>query len=84
MDSLANLKGSLSRYSIELHVSHSPSLHDREVRFSNGWIVKLGRGLDYFKKPQGQFSIGFHDYDLRECYQTTIEIFHVLNTQKFK
>ena len=22
------------------------------VRFSNGWIVKLGRGLDYFQKPK--------------------------------
>lgn len=21
-------------------------------RFSNGWIVKLGRGLDYFKRPE--------------------------------
>ena len=22
------------------------------VRFSNGWIVKMGRGLDYFQKPK--------------------------------
>lgn len=21
-------------------------------RFDNGWIIKIGRGLDYFKKPK--------------------------------
>lgn len=76
------------------------------VRFSNGWIVKMGRGLDYFQKPkviksrvnviaalhfiycsyrlQGQFTIGNNDFDLRPCHETTIEIFHRLNTKKVK
>lgn len=22
------------------------------LRFDNGWIIKIGRGLDYFKKPK--------------------------------
>ena len=28
--------------------------HDRVffIRFSNGWIVRLGRGLDYFQRPK--------------------------------
>lgn len=21
-------------------------------RFNNGWMIKIGRGLDYFKKPE--------------------------------
>ncbi|ELU06859.1 hypothetical protein CAPTEDRAFT_38846, partial [Capitella teleta] len=25
-------------------------LHDRGIRFNNGWVVYLGRGLDIFKK----------------------------------
>ena len=24
-------------------------------RFSNGWIVRMGRGLDYFQKPKVKF-----------------------------
>ena len=30
---------------------------------------------------QGTFTIGFNDYDLRPCHETTIEIFHKLNTK---
>ena len=52
----------------------SPSL-----RFSNGWIVKIGRGLDYFQRPAGQSAIGCYDYDLRPCHETTIEKYHKLN-----
>ena len=50
-------------------------VHDREIVFDNGWIIKIGRGLDYFKKPNGPFSIGFCDMDLRQCYKTTIDVY---------
>ena len=30
--------------------SHSFKLYVISTRFSNGWIVRLGRGLDYFTK----------------------------------
>ncbi len=53
----------------------SDSLHDREIEFNNGWVIKIGRGLDYFKAPSAKFSIGFWDFDLRECHQTTIDIY---------
>lgn len=26
-------------------------------RFNNGWMIKIGRGLDYFKKPQVGYSL---------------------------
>lgn len=42
----------------------------------NGWIVKIGRGLDYFKPTDSKFSIGAMDYDLRPCHETTVDIFH--------
>ena len=45
-------------------------------RFNNGWIVKIGRGLDYFRAAPSKFAIGFHDFDLRPCYKTTVNIFH--------
>lgn len=78
---LEEIKQSLQRYNITLEVKYSPSIHDREIRFNNGWIIKIGRGLDYFKKTQGRFSIGYCDFDLRHCHETTVDIFHVKHTK---
>lgn len=72
---LRELKKSLADHHIELVVEYSDSLHDREIRFNNGWIVKIGRGLDYFVNC-GKFSIGFCDFNLRHCHETTVDIFH--------
>ena len=36
----------------------------------------------YWSSTQGTFTIGFNDYDLRPCHETTIEIFHKLNTKQ--
>lgn len=30
-------------------MSYEANLHDRSVEFNNGWLLRLGRGLDYFK-----------------------------------
>ncbi|XP_055493156.1 MIT domain-containing protein 1 isoform X2 [Leucoraja erinacea] len=78
---LEEIKQSLQRYNITLEVKYSPSIHDREIRFNNGWIIKIGRGLDYFKKTQSRFSIGYCDFDLRHCHETTVDIFHVKHTK---
>eukprot|EP00731_Ephydatia_muelleri_P000725 Em0001g725a len=53
--------------------------HLQGEMFSNGWIVKIGRGLDYFQRPAGQSVIGCYDYDLRPCHETTVEKYHKLN-----
>ncbi|EYC21930.1 hypothetical protein Y032_0018g3617 [Ancylostoma ceylanicum] len=36
------LAQSLEKVNVVLKVDFSPSLHDREIRFNNGWIVKIG------------------------------------------
>uniref|UniRef100_A0A8C5XAF9 Microtubule interacting and trafficking domain containing 1 n=1 Tax=Malurus cyaneus samueli TaxID=2593467 RepID=A0A8C5XAF9_9PASS len=82
MSSLGEIKQSLSNYGITLNIDFSSSIHDREIRFNNGWIIKIGRGLDYFKKPQGHFSIGYCDFDLRPCHETTVDVFHTKHTKK--
>ncbi|XP_061482858.1 MIT domain-containing protein 1 isoform X1 [Rhineura floridana] len=82
MSILEEIKQSLKDFGITLDVSYSPSIHDREIRFNNGWIIKIGRGLDYFKKPQGRFYLGYCDFDLRPCYETTVDIFHTKHTKK--
>ncbi|XP_026151920.1 MIT domain-containing protein 1 isoform X2 [Mastacembelus armatus] len=78
---LAELKESLSAQGVTLDLHYSSTIHDREIRFDNGWIIKIGRGLDYFKKPKGRFSIGYCDYDLRQCQETTVDIFHSKHTK---
>ncbi|CAN2390780.1 MIT, partial [Pristimantis euphronides] len=52
MSSLQEIKNSLQDFGVALEVTFSSSIHDREIRFNNGWMIKIGRGLDYFKKPQ--------------------------------
>ncbi|KAL0963487.1 hypothetical protein UPYG_G00307070 [Umbra pygmaea] len=77
---LLELRQSLESQRVRLDVQYS-TFHDREIRFDNGWIIKIGRGLDYFKKPKGRFSIGYCDYDLRQCQETTVDIFHTKHTK---
>ena len=44
-------------------------------RFNNGCIIKIGRGLDYFKPATGKFSIGQFDMNYRPCHETTVDIY---------
>ncbi|XP_028656454.1 MIT domain-containing protein 1 [Erpetoichthys calabaricus] len=78
---LYEIEESLKVHGIVLTTEYSSTIHDREIRFNNGWIIKIGRGLDYFKKPKGRFSVGYCDYDLRQCHETTIDVFHVKHTK---
>ncbi|XP_044073958.1 MIT domain-containing protein 1 isoform X1 [Siniperca chuatsi] len=80
-NALAELKESLSAQGVTLDLQYSSTIHDREIRFDNGWIIKIGRGLDYFKRPKGRFSIGYCDYDLRQCQETNVDIFHTKHTK---
>ncbi|XP_020007849.1 MIT domain-containing protein 1 isoform X3 [Castor canadensis] len=79
---LDEIKESLKSHGVLLEVEYSSSIHDREIRLSNGWMIKIGRGLDYFKKPQSRFSLGYCDFDLRPCHETTVDIFHNKHTKK--
>ncbi|NXG67127.1 MITD1 protein, partial [Hemiprocne comata] len=82
ISSLEEIQQSLRNYGVTLNIAFSSSIHDREIRFNNGWMIKIGRGLDYFKKPQGRFSIGYCDFDLRPCHETTVDVFHTKHTKK--
>ncbi|NWX24281.1 MITD1 protein, partial [Aegotheles bennettii] len=82
LSGLEEIQQSLRNYGVTLNIAFSSSIHDREIRFNNGWMIKIGRGLDYFKKPQGRFSIGYCDFDLRPCHETTVDVFHTKHTKK--
>ncbi|KAK7077435.1 MIT domain-containing protein 1 [Halocaridina rubra] len=73
---LSEIRASLLKHSVKLTVEYSDTIHDREIRFDSGWIIKIGRGLDYFKKPDSKFCLGWSDYHFRQCHQTTVDIFH--------
>jgi ATP-dependent Lon protease len=72
---LTELQQSLLELDIVLDVDLNPNLHDREIRLDNGWVIKIGRGLDFYQKPDGWFSIGANDLALRPCLETKVDIF---------
>jgi GTPase SAR1 family protein len=72
---LENLKRELAKdHGIKMEWSRSAKLHDREVIFSNGWIVKVGRGLDIYYPPESWSSVGVSNYSLRRCRQTKVDV----------
>lgn len=74
-EKLDELKQSLLELDVELEVKLNPNMHDREIRIDNGWVVKIGRGLDFYQKPGGWFEVGANDLNLRKCLETKVDIF---------
>lgn len=74
-EKLEELQQSLLEVDVELEVKLNPNIHDREIRLDNGWIIKIGRGLDFYQKPSSWFEVGAHDLNLRKCLETKVDIF---------
>lgn len=74
-EKLDELTQSLMDYDVELTVRLNEKLHDREVRLDNGWTIKIGRGLDFYQKPEGWFAVGATDLSLRRCLETKVDVF---------
>ena len=72
---LEELKQSLIENDIKLDVSVNSDMHDREIRLDNGWTIKIGRGLDFYQKPDSWFALGSNDLSLRRCLETKVDIF---------
>uniref|UniRef100_A0A915PJT6 MITD1 C-terminal phospholipase D-like domain-containing protein n=1 Tax=Setaria digitata TaxID=48799 RepID=A0A915PJT6_9BILA len=68
---LGQLRIDLMLRNVVLKVKCSGTMHDREIRFDNGWTYRIGRGLDYFQKQQ-PFTLGITDYNLRRCQETNV------------
>ncbi|XP_053686528.1 MIT domain-containing protein 1-like [Sabethes cyaneus] len=76
------LKNSLKKQGVQLSVEYSEHMHDRQVILSNGYIVKIGRGLNYFKPASSKYSLGAFNYHFRECRETNIDIFYCPENNK--
>lgn len=74
-EKLEELKQSLLELDVVLEIHLNANLHDREIRIDNGWVVKIGRGLDFYQKPGGWFELGSHDLSLRKCLETKVDIY---------
>jgi Phospholipase D-like domain at C-terminus of MIT len=81
-EKIEELKQSLLEIDVLLTVELSEVLHDREICIDNGWTIKIGRGLDFYQKPDGWFAIGANDFSLRKCLETKIDIFRASSTAK--
>lgn len=73
---LKELKVDLANQSVNFIIEYSETLHDRSIWLNTGWVFKMGRGLDMFKKHESRNALGVYDYRFRRCYETEINIFH--------
>jgi ATP-dependent Lon protease len=76
-DKLKDLQQSVLEVDVVLGFDFKPTIHDREIRIDNGWIIKIGRGLDFYQKPDSWYSIGANDLSLRKCLETKVDIFRM-------
>lgn len=74
---LADLKQSLLEADVIFEFDFNLNLHDREIRPDNGWVIKIGRGLDFYQKPLSWYELGTNDLTLRKCLETKVDIFKV-------
>jgi ATP-dependent Lon protease len=74
-EKLDELKQSLLEYDVALDIRLNSKMHDREVRLDNGWTIKIGRGLDFYQKPEGWYAVGATDLSLRRCLETKVDVF---------
>jgi ATP-dependent Lon protease len=74
-DKLGELQQSLLELDVVLDIRFHPTMHDREIRLDNGWVVKIGRGLDFYQRPNSWFEVGANDLNLRKCLETKVDMF---------
>ena len=74
-DKLEELKQSLLEVDVLLNIKLDGNLHDREIRLDSGWVIKIGRGLDFYQRPDGWFTVGANDFSLRKCMETKVDIY---------
>lgn len=71
---LEDIRHHLQQHGIEMTWKRDPSLHAREIKTNDGWVILSDRGLDIYKKPESRNEFGHFDLALRRCKQTQIHI----------
>ena len=68
-----------NRMGVQFTLKFDKDLHDRRVEFDHGWVVKMGRGLDFFQKTPFE-KIGKSQQELRRCHKTSFDF--IFNSRK--
>ncbi|XP_064539280.1 MIT domain-containing protein 1 [Drosophila montana] len=71
---IGQIKADLERRQISFYIKFEDTLHDRKIFLSNGYIIKIGRGLHFYKASNPMYSIGLTNYKYRKCLQTDVDI----------
>jgi ATP-dependent Lon protease len=74
MAKLLIIADSLKQFDVAMEIKENPNLHDREIRLSNGWSIKIGRGFDIYQRPDDWLQVGANDLDLRPCLETNVDV----------
>ena len=74
MPKLLTIADSLKQFDVVLEIKENNNLHDREIRLSNGWTIKIGRGFDIYQRPDDWLQVGANDLDLRPCLETNVDV----------
>lgn len=72
---LETLRRDLSIRNISFEWSRDSKIHDRVVRFDNGWTIEVGRGLDIYYPPESRVSVSAADFGLRRCRKTKVNVY---------
>ena len=64
---------------VQFTLKFDKELHDRRLEFDHGWVVKMGRGLDFFQKTPFE-KIGKSQQELRRCHKTSFDF--LFNSRK--
>ncbi|XP_001352426.3 MIT domain-containing protein 1 [Drosophila pseudoobscura] len=71
---LGQIRADLERRYIVVSIKYEDTLHDRRIYLSNGYIIKIGRGLHFYKAANPMYSIGLVNYKYRKCLQTDVDV----------
>jgi hypothetical protein len=74
--SFESLTESLAKHNICLYVDITDTLHDRQVLLNTGFIIKIGRGLNYFKPNSSKVALGAFNFNFRECRETNVDVLY--------
>jgi len=71
---LEDIRRLLEPYKITLKWQRDSSLHAREIKVDDKWVILSDRGLDIYKKTESRNDFGQFDLSLRRCKQTQVHI----------
>lgn len=76
-EKMKDLAQSLLDMDLVLDVEFNQNLHDRVIRFDNGSVIKIGRGLVFYQKPLSRYHVGASGVSLRKCVEIKVDVFRV-------